>query len=599
MTPPVPPPGDTEAVSAWRRPFVAWQETSPFLGASAARLGLLTGFSLAKAVSEALVLVLVARVALALSDGDAEISFGLGPFGDVYLEQGHAVLVALVAGAVMLIMSVAVARTTAGMAADGVSTARQHLLRAFAAASWDLQSRERTGHLQELLTSYVQRISTGMIVVAGSLTAVLSLVALLFTALVAFAAAAAAMLAAVVGLTILLRPLSKITRRNSKLQGQVNARFAADVTEMVSITQEVRVFGVTEAVGKRMRRSIDVCRESLFEVLKMRRLVAGLYQSVAILLILVGLGVVVLIGPSNVAGLAVVVLLFIRAVSYGQQLQSAIQQSNEILPFLHELRRQEAIYDAARQPDTGEPIEHVGALDFADVTYAYGDDPPALADLTCTIGAGETVGVVGPSGSGKSTFVQLLLRLRDVQLGVFSANGRPVGEYTLASWYQRIAIVPQKAQLFEGTVAENIAFYRDIDRAEVVRAARDAQIHDEIEAMGDGYETMIAGIGGSVSGGQAQRICLARALVGSPDLIVLDEPTSALDVRSEAAVQRTLEELKGAVTLVIIAHRLSTLRLCDRIMVLEHGRLQAFDEPDRLLEQESFYREAFDLSKLS
>jgi ABC-type multidrug transport system fused ATPase/permease subunit len=101
-----------------------------------------------------------------------------------------------------------------------------------------------------------------------------------------------------------------------------------------------------------------------------------------------------------------------------------------------------------------------------------------------------------------------------------------------------------------------------------------------------------------VSGGQAQRVCLARALVGSPDLIVLDEPTSALDVRSEAAVQRTLEELKGNVTLVIIAHRLSTLRLCDRIMVLEHGRLQAFDEPDRLLERESFYREAFDLSQL-
>jgi ABC-type multidrug transport system fused ATPase/permease subunit len=132
----------------------------------------------------------------------------------------------------------------------------------------------------------------------------------------------------------------------------------------------------------------------------------------------------------------------------------------------------------------------------------------------------------------------------------------------------------------------------------VIRAARAAQIDAEIEAMADGYDTFVSGIGGSVSGGQAQRVCLARALVGSPDLIVLDEPTSALDVRSEAAVQRTLEELKGNVTLVIIAHRLSTLRLCDRIMVLEHGRLQAFDEPDRLLERESFYREAFDLSQL-
>jgi ABC-type multidrug transport system fused ATPase/permease subunit len=586
------------ATSAWRRPIYAWRAVSPFLGASAARLALLVGLSLTKAVSEAFVLVLVARVALALSEGDAAISFSAPIIGDTSLETGHAVLVALAAGVVMLVMSVSIARVTAGMAADGVSTARTRLLNAFAAADWDLQARERTGHLQELLTSYVQRISTGMVVVSSSLTAALSLLALLVTALVAYAIAAIAMLVAVVGLTLLLRPLSRVTRRNSRLQAKVNAKFAADVTETVSITQEVRVFGVTGAVGDRMRGAVDACRSSLFEVLKMRRLVVGLYQSAAILLILVGLGAVVVAGPSNVSGLAVVVLLFIRAVSYGQQLQTAIQQANELLPFLQELRRQEAVYEAAKQPITGDPIDHIGDLAFEHVSYAYGEGEPALTGLDCAIRQGETVGVVGPSGSGKSTFVQLLLRLRNPSTGTYRVNGRPVEEYRLDSWYQRIAIVPQRAQLFEGTIADNIAFFRDVDRDEVVRAARAAQIDAEIEAMADGYDTFVSGIGGSVSGGQAQRVCLARALVGSPDLIVLDEPTSALDVRSEAAVQRTLEELKGNVTLVIIAHRLSTLRLCDRIMVLEHGRLQAFDEPDRLLERESFYREAFDLSQL-
>jgi ABC-type multidrug transport system fused ATPase/permease subunit len=358
------------ASSAWRRPIIAWREVSPFLGASAARLALLVGLSLAKAVSEAFVLVLVARVALALSEGDDALEFSGPVIGDVRLETGHAVLVALTAGVVMLIMSIAIARVTAGMAADGVSTARTRLLNAFAAATWDLQARERTGHLQELLTSYVQRISTGMIVVSGSLTAALSLLALLVTALIAYAIAAIAMLVAVVGLTLLLRPLSRITRRNSRLQAQVNAKFAADVTETVSITQEVRVFGVTGAVGDRMRGSVDACRTSLFEVLKMRRLVVGLYQSAAILLILVGLGAVVVAGPSNVSGLAVVVLLFIRAVSYGQQLQTAIQQANELLPFLQELRRQEAIYERAKQPVTGEPIDHVGDLAFEQVSYA-------------------------------------------------------------------------------------------------------------------------------------------------------------------------------------------------------------------------------------
>ena len=132
---------------------------------------------------------------------------------------------------------------------------------------------------------------------------------------------------------------------------------------------------------------------------------------------------------------------------------------------------------------------------------------------------------------------------------------------------------------------------------QVEQAARRAHIHDEILTWSEGYQTILRGSGSGVSGGQAQRLCLARALADDPQLLVLDEPTSALDVHSEELIQRTLAELKGEVTMVVIAHRLSTLRLCDRILVLEGGRVRGFDTPERLEEDNAYFHQAVKLSR--
>ena len=160
-----------------------------------------------------------------------------------------------------------------------------------------------------------------------------------------------------------------------------------------------------------------------------------------------------------------------------------------------------------------------------------------------------------------------------------------------------VSFVAQDALLLSGTVADNIAFFREeIDSRDIERAARQANIHDEIVAMPNGFDSDVGERGSRLSGGQRQRVSIARALAGGPQLLIMDEPTSALDVRSDSLIRQTIAELKGRVTVVIIAHRMSTLDVCDRIMILQNGHLKAIDTPAALARDNDFYRESLELS---
>ncbi len=326
----------------------------------------------------------------------------------------------------------------------------------------------------------------------------------------------------------------------------------------------------------------------------------GAYQSMAILAIVAVLAALYLTESERVASLGAVVLLLIRSMSYGQMVQANTNALNEVAPYLKTIRAQERTYRSHTPQSGSDPIESIERLELADAGYRYEGGDPALAEISLTVDHGEVVGLVGPSGSGKSTLIQLLLRLREPTSGQYLVNGVPAASYSLDAWYCLLAVVSQQPRLFEGTVAENIRFFReDITDDQVASAARRAHILDEVLSWPDGLDTVLSGVGSGVSGGQAQRLCIARALAGDPLLLILDEPTSSLDVHSEANVQRTLTELQGQVTMVIIAHRLSTLRLCDRIIVLEDGRLRGFDTAEALERDNEYYRRAVQLSRSS
>ena len=575
-----------------------WREIAPYAGASTSRMTTLSGISLVRGLAESAVLVLVARVALTVADDRARVAFSLGPLGEHGAPVSTVLWIGLGLSLVMLCLPLAIAAVTARMAADSLQRARERLARGFLDASWSLQADERQGHLQEVMTTYVQRVSTGAAQFAALAVAVVNLGALLATAVVIDVRAALTILLAAVVLGVALLPLHRLTRRRSKDNRNRNAAFATQVSEVVGVAQEVKTFDVGDAVFGRMRDAARATAGTTFRLRFISVLVTGLHQGAAAMVLIAGLAVVYVTGVGESAALVPVVLLLIRSLAYGQQVQSAFNALSELAPYVRGVRSQEALYVRARSRSGRRPVPGLETLALRDVSFTYDGHVDALRDVSATISHGDTIGLVGPSGSGKSTLVQILLRLRDPEGGEYLINDAPAREYVLDQWYRRLAIVPQSPKVIEATVADNVRFFREgLTDEQVEAAVRAAHLHDEVAALPDGYGTVLRGIGGMLSVGQAQRLCLARALVGDPVLIFLDEPTSALDIRSETLVQQTLTELKGSVTLVIIAHRISTLRLCDRIMVLDHGRVQAFDTPAKVLESDSFYRQAMELSR--
>ncbi|SCW96140.1 ABC transporter ATP-binding protein [Ancylobacter rudongensis] len=226
--------------------------------------------------------------------------------------------------------------------------------------------------------------------------------------------------------------------------------------------------------------------------------------------------------------------------------------------------------------DSAQPLAvRGGEVRFEHVTFHYGQHAaPLFERLDVRIPAGQRVGLVGPSGSGKTTFVKLLQRLYDVSGGRVLIDGHDVREVAQASLRQQIAIVQQEPILFHRTLAENIAYARPgASAAEIERAARLANAHDFIERLPKGYRTLVGERGVKLSGGERQRVAIARAFLADAPILILDEATSSLDSESEAAIQQAMERLMQGRTAIVIAHRLSTVRAMDRILVFEHGHI--------------------------
>jgi ATP-binding cassette subfamily B protein len=235
----------------------------------------------------------------------------------------------------------------------------------------------------------------------------------------------------------------------------------------------------------------------------------------------------------------------------------------------------------------GRPLELTkvqGAIEVKNLTFAYAEGPPVLHDVSLTVPAGETLGIVGSTGSGKSTLVKLLLRLYAVQEGSISLDGSPIDEIRLEDLRGSMALVSQDVFLFHGTVRENIVYGSwDATDEQIERAARLAEAHEFIGRLPRRYETIVGERGQKLSGGQRQRIAIARAILKDPRVLILDEATSAVDNETEAAIQRSLEQITRGRTTLAIAHRLSTVRRADRICVLEQGRIVELGTHDELI----------------
>lgn len=556
-------------------------------------LAVISGLSFIGGLSEAAVLVLVTTVAISAADGTNVVV--LGP---VELTQQAALLAGFSLLALNIVVAIGLGWAVATTTTQASLAARQSLLESFHASSYQRKSQDRAATLQEALTTYVDRFSDSLVTFTVLITAVLNVLSFGIAAVVVSPIAALALVLIGLLLVVVLRPANRKMRAANRALLHQRRVYAEGATESVLLARELSVFGAGRVAGRRLRELDKSVARYFWRSKFLTRVTPRIYQTLVFALAIGGLLFVVRLGNADLAAIGAVVILVIRSLSYGQQILASHQALAEARPYVDSFVNLLESYAGESRHEGTTAVGAMTHIRFRQASFSYSDGAPVLRDVDGAISTGESIGVVGPSGAGKSTLVNLLLRLYEPTSGTVEINGLPLREALDAEWYQRTAIVPQEPRLIHGTIADNIRFFRDLDATAIQQAGVEAHIDGFIQTLPRGYESPVGELGMGLSGGQRQRICIARALAGRPDLLVLDEPTSALDGESEAAIQRTLEDLKGRVTMVIVAHRLSTLSICDRLWILDGGRLVGAGTTGELAESSPYYREAMRLAGL-
>ncbi len=551
--------------------------------------------SVAAGLAEAGVLAILAEAALLIAKHQSHIATSVGP---VRLDASIGTLLAFGIGLAFarLALGVITSFIPAWISTSMQATLRSDLFDAFSRASWDVQSRDREGHFQELITNHINGATQAYQVAAQLITAFLTFFVLVISAVALSPFAALGIILVAGSLAAVLRPLGSLGQRRAAALSQGWLAYAGGVNEAVRLAEEAHVFGAEEHQRVRLDDFIASFRRPNLHVNWLATLVSSVYQGLIYLLLVVSLLILYAAAPANLGSLGVVVLMLVRSGSYGQTVQSAIQMLRQSQPYVDRLKAAERSYRESAAPVGAIPLERLKTLELRNVSFSYDRTAPALKHLNMEVTGGETIGVVGPSGAGKSTLVQILLGLRAPTSGDYLINGSSASEYTRESWRRAFAYVPQEPRLLHASVAENIRFFRDISAESVQRAAIDAGIHDDIISWSGGYDTIVGPRADAISGGQQQRICLARALAADPDVLILDEPTSALDPLAEQVIQNSLTRLRSNLTLFIVAHRMSTLEICERVLVIVDGEIEAFGSVADLLGADGYYRAALTAS---
>ncbi len=504
------------------------------------------------------------------------------PAGRFVLALGVLVIVMLVTKILLQGLSMFQGVLTARMAPEIVAKLKSQVFNSMGKLSISFFTKRQTGGLMTRVSSDAEEI-TGFLI-DGIPYFFINVATIVSTCVIMFMLNPMLALASIILMPILFMISYQMMPRLWHYYGKrhrANRRLNSQMNENFTGARVVKAFGQEEQEMKRFGRNNGRVRDAELAVAGYDCKFSALYILVEDLLsfLVWAVGAALIISTS---GEEMELGVLITFSGYVGQLKWPLEFMSRIIRWytnaMNSAQRMFEIIDAVPEvkesPDPVRPEKLRGEIELKNVTFGYEPNKPILKDVSFKVEAGEVLGIVGRSGAGKSTLVNLISRLYDTEEGEVLVDGINVKKYGFKELRKNVAMVSQETYIFMGTVAENIAYARpEATREEIIKAAIQASAHDFICKMPQGYDTILGHSSRSLSGGEKQRISIARAILADPKILILDEATSAVDTETELAIQKSLEQLEKGRTVLSIAHRLSTLRNATHLIVLDDGKV--------------------------